>query len=520
MDELLYKTLNNYFNTLSVVGYIKDPVVFKLLVLQYIQEITANEFKYFITNKDIKLMQDLLYQLFGSTCEISFPTNNRCCCTNIIGEVPVYDEPQIDNFVIHIPEGTIGEFKISSATFDIINKKNVKADTLKIVYLNEGITIAEGESIDSPVAIYNHTIDIKPGVEYWWKASIVDTQGNEIKSSVYTYTSALPSIDDFDIIPDTNKYIGNQEVTITGANFVISNPSNAKMNSLKIYWNTEVLADNLNTSSNAVVFDTPIVKSLVVGNNYNIRASITDINGVEHFSKVKIITCEKVPIIPPVFSEFKLIPAETRYESTQDVLFTGASFGLSKGNSFKENSLEIVWNDTEVMNTGLSTAGSTVNFLIPINKTLTLGNTYKARASVEDTEGNKYYSPYFNIEIKAPIYMYAGYAESTVTEYNEEVIKGLQVKVDYVKSRIFNIPTRDSAAVEGANNILLIAIPQDIRLVSVYDKKDGKYEFGGPDNIDTFTKTTTTVDGVTYNVYKTCGGYGNCVFRIREVITN
>lgn len=519
MDEILYNTLNKYFDTLSVTGYIKDPTVFKILVLQYIQEITTNEFRYFITNKDIKLMQDLLYQLFGSTCEISFPTNNRCCCTNIIGEVPVYDEPQIDNFVIHIPEGTVGEFKISNATFDIINRKNVKADTLKIVYLNEGITVAEGLPIDSPVLIFNHTIDIKPGVSYIWKASVMDTQGNEIKSHIYTYTSALPSIDDFDIIPDTAKYIGSQKVTITGANFVISNSNNAKINSLKIYWNTDILADNLSTLSNAVVFETPVVKDLAAGNNYNIRASITDINGVEHFSKVKIITCEKVPIIPPVLSEFKLTPAETRYESTQDVLFTGATFGLSKGNSFKENSLEIVWNDTEVMNTGLSTAGSAVSFLIPINKTLTLGNTYKARASVEDTEGNKYYSPYFNIEVKAPILMYAGFVRSEVSDYTSEVIKNLQFKADYVTSKEFIIPANSNETGGFATDSLLIAIPHNVTLVSVQNLQSGYWEFGGPENLNSFTEQTVNIDGIDYTLYTRNGG-GGYTYSNRRVITN
>ena len=33
MDEILYETLNKYYKALSVVGYKRDPVVNKLLVM-------------------------------------------------------------------------------------------------------------------------------------------------------------------------------------------------------------------------------------------------------------------------------------------------------------------------------------------------------------------------------------------------------------------------------------------------------------------------------------------------------
>lgn len=81
MDELMYDTLIRYFKTLAHTGYKSYDVVFKMLVMDFIYEITHTELRYYITNEDIKLMRDLLYQFFGSTCEISFPTNNnRPCC--------------------------------------------------------------------------------------------------------------------------------------------------------------------------------------------------------------------------------------------------------------------------------------------------------------------------------------------------------------------------------------------------------------------------------------------------------
>ena len=79
MDELMYDTLIRYFKTLAHTGYKSYDVVFKMLVMDFIYEITHTELRYYITNEDIKLMRDLLYQFFGSTCEVSLPTNRPCC---------------------------------------------------------------------------------------------------------------------------------------------------------------------------------------------------------------------------------------------------------------------------------------------------------------------------------------------------------------------------------------------------------------------------------------------------------
>ena len=79
MDELMYDNLIRYFKTLAHTGYKSYDVVFKMLVMNFIYEITHTELRYYITNEDIKLMRDLLYQFFGSTCEVSLPTNRPCC---------------------------------------------------------------------------------------------------------------------------------------------------------------------------------------------------------------------------------------------------------------------------------------------------------------------------------------------------------------------------------------------------------------------------------------------------------
>lgn len=392
MDELLYETLNKYFRTLSVVGFKKDPVVFKMLVLQYIQEITTNEFRYFITNKDIKLMQDLLYQLFGSTCEISFPTNNRCCCMHICGDVPEYDSPQIENFRVAIPDDALGETTIKAATFDLINKRNVKADTLKIVYLNEGITVAEGLPIESPATILNHTINIKEGVTYSWKASVIDTRGDEIKSKVFTYESG------------------------------------------------------------------------------------------------------KKPSTEPTITGFTLVPNKTNYTGTQNVTFTGATFTLSKGDNFKENSLEIIWGTNEVMGTGLSTSGNSISFASAITKNLVEGNTYTARASVEDINGKKYYSNTFSIKVSAPVasvWMYTG--NTDVKPTNAEILAA--TKYDYKSSKQFQTP------VMTLKNIWF-CLPANVTLISAENvNQAGDFMYGGPQNVDRMTHEDVTINGEAYKLH-------------------
>lgn len=80
MDELLYDNLINYYSAISVTGYKIDSVAYKLLVLVFIQELLNSEY---ITDKDKKLMNDLIYQFVGSTCEISLP-DLECCCTAVV----------------------------------------------------------------------------------------------------------------------------------------------------------------------------------------------------------------------------------------------------------------------------------------------------------------------------------------------------------------------------------------------------------------------------------------------------
>ena len=281
MDEILYETLNKYYKVLSVVGYKRDPVVNKLLVMQYIQETLSNEYRYYLTKNDIKLMQDLLYQFIGSTCEISFPTNCKCCC--------------------------------GTGSFD-------------------------------------------------------------------------PSITGFSLVPSTTNYVGSQSVT-----------------------------------------------------------------------------------------------------------FTGATFTINKGTKFKEDSLEIVWGTNEVMGTGLSTAGSSITFSPSITKNLVEGNTYTAKASIQDIDGNKYYSNTFTITVKTPvnpIYMYTGNQAAKPTV--DEIKAG--TKYDYNSMKQFNTPAM-------MLKTIWVCIPATVTLVSMENVNfSGDYIYNIDTGRDYMQHEDVTIDGVAYKL--------------------
>lgn len=66
-------SLISYFDTLSKFGYISYKDVYKLLVLDFVKELTSSGFSYFITEDDYKHLQNMLYCLFGSSCLIPYP---------------------------------------------------------------------------------------------------------------------------------------------------------------------------------------------------------------------------------------------------------------------------------------------------------------------------------------------------------------------------------------------------------------------------------------------------------------
>ena len=75
MDNILYEALKKYFTSLSLLGYVNYEDVNKILVLIFIQELLENNCKVFITEGDKKIIDKVLYCLYGSTCLIEYPSH-------------------------------------------------------------------------------------------------------------------------------------------------------------------------------------------------------------------------------------------------------------------------------------------------------------------------------------------------------------------------------------------------------------------------------------------------------------
>lgn len=71
MDDILYNSLNNYFLTLSNLGYVKYNKVNNLLYLIAVQELTSSDYDGFLLEEDYRIIQNALYKIFGTSCVLS-----------------------------------------------------------------------------------------------------------------------------------------------------------------------------------------------------------------------------------------------------------------------------------------------------------------------------------------------------------------------------------------------------------------------------------------------------------------
>lgn len=73
MDELLYKYLTDYYAVLSKTGYIKDSVVYKLLIYAFYRDFILNDYRGILTREDYNLLEKVLECFYGSNCLMSYP---------------------------------------------------------------------------------------------------------------------------------------------------------------------------------------------------------------------------------------------------------------------------------------------------------------------------------------------------------------------------------------------------------------------------------------------------------------
>lgn len=225
MDELLYEALKNYFGTLAFTGYKSYDVVNKLLVVDFIHSMQNSDLRYYMKKReDIMLIEDLLYQLLGSTCEISFPTNS-CCCSCGSNNTP--DVPEEKTYKLTI----IGRLKDKDTelTFD---KFSDTTDTIP-VFKNDNTAITPTiDNTESSVYSYivenisKATVSVDyPDKNYAFSGFYTDdTYTTPIDLSNYTLTEdttvyALFTTKYFDLVLDATKAI--EDTGVTGIFYIL-----------------------------------------------------------------------------------------------------------------------------------------------------------------------------------------------------------------------------------------------------------------------------------------------------------
>lgn len=69
MDELVYKSLDNYFNRIKATGYVPYNNVYALIVLLYIYHIKET---YILNEKEMGIVNDALACIRKSNCIIPY----------------------------------------------------------------------------------------------------------------------------------------------------------------------------------------------------------------------------------------------------------------------------------------------------------------------------------------------------------------------------------------------------------------------------------------------------------------
>ena len=194
MDEILYRALVTYFNTLTKVGYKSYDVVYKLIVMNFIHDIINTEWRFYVTKKDSILMQDLLYQFLGSTCEFSFPTNCICCCKNEGGDTPSIISPEITQFKM-IPSSTsysgTQTIHFTGASYYLYKGSNFKENSLSVLMNNE-VILSDLSTESTSTVSFSVSKVLEQGSSYTFKACVEDNEGNKYYSNDFRVTVSVP----------------------------------------------------------------------------------------------------------------------------------------------------------------------------------------------------------------------------------------------------------------------------------------------------------------------------------------
>lgn len=168
MDEFLYSVISKYFNRLHNFGYIKYPEVYKVIVIDYIQELlnsyltqtytlpTSKTTVTFFTEEDYKIMDDVMYSITGSSCLVSEPYK-KCPCVKADTSVPAIPTftTNISSPVYGRYDSNVGEISSVTATLAYENSNKARENSLAITLLPAGSTSAQTKTLVSGAALAN-----------------------------------------------------------------------------------------------------------------------------------------------------------------------------------------------------------------------------------------------------------------------------------------------------------------------------------------------------------------------------
>ena len=73
MDEILYKSLTQYFHALEYNIYMEDPQTRELLVLGFYKDFLYHDYRALLSKENYYLIEKALDCLFGKSCLIPYP---------------------------------------------------------------------------------------------------------------------------------------------------------------------------------------------------------------------------------------------------------------------------------------------------------------------------------------------------------------------------------------------------------------------------------------------------------------
>lgn len=307
---------------------------------------------------------------------------------------------------------------------------------------------------------------------------------------------AIPEIVGFKL--NVTNVKGNQTININTITFNINNIENAKPNSLKLIdtLNNKIIANNLSINSPVVIDNIPV--EVEVNNMYSWKLSIKDIEDYDCDSDEYSIICEKREI--PAISEFSLNITDVIGVNTINI--TKAEFKIKNEYNVNPNSLNIQF-ITEGIN--IVENGSIVS---PLNiegvKLVTeIGKIYNWRATIEDLDGNVYYSNVYTIKCSEPLKInrvFRGLSTIPPQQFNTLDIESLIEKANY--EEINGSKNNSFQFVQGAI-IHYLCIPENVTLI--------RSQFGN--SLTTVLWDDTLKDGV-YKLTNKGGVYNNITYKV------